>query len=59
MLTAENEMDCCLKSPNQIGEHSDSSNVCVCVPLSIRFVFRHHPAVVSTLLEVILRYNEE
>ena len=38
MLTTENEMDCCLKSPNQSGEHSDSSNVFVCVPLPVRFV---------------------
>ena len=31
MLTAENEMDCCLNSPTQTGEHSDSSNNDVCV----------------------------
>ena len=38
MLTAENDIDCCLNSPAQTEEHSDSSNVCVCVLLSDRFV---------------------
>ena len=38
MLTAENEMDCCLNSPTQTVEHSDSLYVCVCVPLPVIFV---------------------
>ena len=38
MLTAEFEMDCCLKSLNQSGEHSDYLNISVCVPLWVRFV---------------------
>ena len=38
MLTAENEMDFCLYSPNQTGEHSNLSNVFLCVPLSVIFV---------------------
>ena len=38
MLTAENEIDCSLKSPNQSGEHSDSLDTSVCVPLCVKFV---------------------
>ena len=38
MFIAENEMDCCFNSPTQYGEHSDPSNVFVCVPLPVIFV---------------------
>ena len=38
MLTAENEMDCCLTSPTKTEEHSDPSNIFVCVPLPDIFV---------------------
>ena len=38
MLTAENEMECCLKSTSQTGEHINLSNVFVCVPLPVIFV---------------------
>ena len=37
MLTAENEMDCCLNSPTQTGERSDSSNNGVCVSFPVIF----------------------
>ena len=36
-LTAENETDCCFNSPTQTGEHSNPSNVVVCVPLPVIF----------------------
>ena len=38
MLTAENEMDCCLNSPTQTGLHTNLSNAVVCVPLPVIFV---------------------
>ena len=38
MLTAENEMECCLNSTSQTGEHNNMSNVCVCVPFLVIFV---------------------
>ena len=59
MWTAENEMDCCLNSLAQTWEHSDPSNFfCLCFTSSYTCC-RHHPAVVSTLSQVILSYNEE
>ena len=52
MLTAENEMECCLNSPTQTGDVlrlcSTSQYICC----------RHYPAVVSTLLQFIVSYNE-
>ena len=60
MLTAENEMDCCLNSPTQTVEHSDSLNVCVCVPLPVIFVVA---IILLSFLHfcrlIILSYNEE
>ena len=38
MLTAESETDCCLNSPTQTKEHSDPSNVSVCVSFPVIFV---------------------
>ena len=38
MLTAENEMECCLNSTSQTGEHKNMSNACVCVPFPVIFV---------------------
>ena len=54
MFIAENEMDCCFNSPTQYGEHSNPSNVFVCVPLPVIFVVVAI-TVVSTLLQVILK----
>ena len=38
MLTAENEMDCSLKSPTQSGEDTNISNVFVCVAFPVIFI---------------------
>ena len=59
VLTAENEMDCFLNSATQTGEHSDASNVCRCVPLPVIFVVAINLLFFSTLLRVLLSYNEE
>ena len=38
MLIGENEIDCCLNSTTQTGEHTNISNVFVCVPFPVIFV---------------------